>query len=150
MANKDNPNGFSVYECDYPAVPTEKGILKNATVIAGGDALIIGTDGYVDIAVAASTKIAGIAKYAATGDGSTYIRYTPALPGIKFVGQCSGTMAQTDIGEAVDLEGTTGIMEINEDANSTGVIMPVRIHPEDSVGANARLIFRFYKSHWVE
>lgn len=147
MANRDNPCGFKVHKCDLPAIPTGEGILKNGVTITadgdGADAVILGTDGYLDIALATSTSILGIAQYTATGDGSTKVRYTKAIPGVEFEGQCSGTMAQTNIGQACDIEGTTGIMEINENASSTGVVLPIALKGDSAVGANARLVFVF-------
>jgi hypothetical protein len=149
MANPDTPNGASLYRCDLPSIPTKSEILKNGVTIAKNDLLIIGTDGFLDICVATSPDIYGVANYAATGDGSTKILYTPALPGLTWEMQCSGTGAQTDIGEAVDMEGGTGVMEINENANSTKVLKIIEKHPDSAYGANTRFIVAVNKSGWV-
>lgn len=160
MANKDNPSGFKVHSCIFPSIPTYQGILKSGVTVTandnGADAVVLGTDGYLDIATASSAAIAGIACYTLTGDGTKVLDYYPALPGILFEGQTSGTSAQTDIGTAVDIEGTTGIMEINENAFSTGVVKPLWLQKNvgtngavNAFGANARLVFIWFKSQLI-
>lgn len=148
MANIDNPNGFKVYQCSWPSVPTFREILKSGVTVAKGDAIIWGTDGYLDIATASSASIAGVSDEALTGDGSKYLKFTPTLPGILWEAQCSGTGAQTDIGETVDIEGTTGIMEINENANSVNVFRPIGKRPDSAYGANVRLYGVFVLTPW--
>jgi hypothetical protein len=149
MANADTPNGASLYRRDLPSIPTKSEILKSGVTIAKNDFLIIGTDGFLTIAVAGSPDLYGVANYAATGDGTTKIIYTPCLPGLTWEMQCSGTGAQTTIGQAVDLEGTTGIMEINEDAVSTKVLKVIEKHPDSAYGTNTRFIVAVNKSGWV-
>lgn len=157
MANKDNPAGFKVHSCIFPSIPTYQGILKSGVTVTatdnGADMLAFSTDGYLDIATATSTAIVGIAKFTLTGDGTKILDYVPALPGILFEGQCSGTLTQTMLNTSHDIEGTTGIMEINEDAASTNVVLPLYIQKnistglaENALGANARVVFKIFKS----
>lgn len=124
MANPDRAHGFKYeYSLAGPAaIPFKVSIASNQT-LAKGDAIARQTNGLIAIATSSSTAIWGVMAHAkttaatATGTGYAY----PALPTTVFSGQCSGDFEQTDIGESVDIEGTTGIMELNENASSTGV-----------------------------
>jgi hypothetical protein len=146
MANVDNPNGFfAVANLGGGAIPIWHGTTKSNLTLAAGDALIVATTGLIDIAGATSASILGVCTKAITGVTGTQktVDFVPALPSIVFEGQCSGTAAQTDMYEKMDIEGTTGIMELNENSNSYNVAMPIGLveRPSNAIGANARLLF---------
>lgn len=153
MANVDNASGFVVANASGGPVPIKYGTTKSNLTLTAGDLIIMLTTGLIDIAVAGSTAIHGLCVQSVTAVAATQktVAYVPALETIEFEGQCSGTMAQTDIGEAVDIEGTTGIMEVNEDANSTAVIRITDLakNTGNAVGANARVKFVVNKSSYT-
>ena len=153
MANVDSPSGFVVARSNGVVVPVVYSYTKSNLALADGDLIIMLTTGLIDIAVAGSTTIHGLCVKALTATAATQklCAYVPALETIEFEGQCSGTMAQTDIGEAVDIEGTTGIMEINEDANSTAVVRITGLANgiKNAIGANARVRFVVNKSSYT-
>lgn len=152
MANVDNPNGFQ-YEgskVGTGAAPLLKVLVKSAVDLAEGDAVIMLTTGLVTIAASTSGQIYGVAAEPltalATAQSKTLIY--PAARTAIFSGQCSGTGAQTDVGEMVDIEGTTGVMELNEDANIEAVAMIIGLKPGSAFGANARFLFTWVKSSY--
>ncbi len=143
FANQDNPNGFR---------PFGKAQAVNYQVAASqtikvGDAVTLNTSGYVIIATATSARILGVAASAVTsssvGDGIAV--YDD--PSQVFIGQCSGTISRTDVDDTpllCDIEGTTGIMEVDENAASYRVVQVFAIVPGETWGsANARVFFRF-------
>lgn len=155
MANIDNPNGFewvkSLFGDHSPVIL--KGVLKTGETIAVGDALTTDTDGLITIATSSSGQILGVANEAVTSSAAgAEIEFIPALPHYVFSGQTSGTAAQTDIWENLDIEGTTGIMELNEDANTEEVARPIGLSTlrqgtsSNAFGANARLDFIWVRS----
>ena len=153
MANVDNPSGFVVARSNGVVVPIVRGTTKSNLALADGDLIICLTTGLIDIATSSSATIHGLCVKAVSATAATQkdVWYVPALETIEFEGQCSGTMAQTDIGEAVDIEGTTGIMEVNEDANSTAVIRITGLANglKNAVGVNARVRFVVNKSSYT-
>jgi len=143
FANQDNPNGFR---------PFAKAQAVNYQVAASqtikiGDAVTLNTAGYVIIAAATSARILGVAASGVTssaaGDGIA-VYDDPAQV---FIGQCSGTISRTDVDDTpllCDIEGTVGIMEVNENAASYRVVQVFAIVPGETWGsANARVFFRF-------
>lgn len=152
MANVDNPNGF-MYEGSKTgtgSAPLIEVTTKSALTLAEGDAVIILTTGLIDIAASTSGQLYGVAAEPVTGATGVQkkVLVYPALRTAIFSGQTSGTMAQTDIGEAVDIEGTTGIMEVNENASTEGVIQIIGLKPGSAVGANARVLFSILRSSY--
>ena len=71
-------------------------------------------------------------------------------PDTEFVGQCSGDSVQTIVNTACDIEGTTGIMEVNEDATTEDVIWITGLLPQDEVGTNGRVLFKIYRTLSVQ
>lgn len=149
MANKDNPNGFRVLQT---VSGTEPMVLSGLTVtgltVAPGDALVKdASTGLLDIATASSTAIFGVCQSKVTGETgvSKKINYIPVTEDIIWEGQCSGTLTQAMSGDTCDIEGTTGIMEINENATSTNVVRIIEMsdRPDNAMGANARVKFKF-------
>jgi len=150
MANVDAPHGF-VYEFmlgGNGAAPTLTTVLGSNVGVKIGDAIARLTTGLASLATSSSAEILGVATETVTAVAATRktVHYIPALENVVFSGQCSGTAAITDIGEGMDIEGGTGAMEINEDANSTAVLRPIGLKPGSAYGANAELLFVWQKS----
>ena len=150
MANTDNPNGFMCVKSDFGPIKIEEGLVATGQTITKGDALII-SSGLIQIAVAASGAIYGVAAESVTSAAAgSNIKFIPALPWYVFEGQCSGSFAATHRGGTADIEGTTGIMEVNEDASVEDVLVMVREHPDATVGsASAQIYFRWIRSAYL-
>jgi len=161
MANVDNPNGFYLdYSMAGHAELVSGNIYKAAAAltITRGDAVIedAGTAGKVDIALAASGQLLGVsaethiwtAAQALVGDD---ILFYPAVPWLVFNGQCSGIYALTIRYSFSDIEGATGIMEVNEDATTEDVlnIIGEDTSASQSVGLNSRVKFTIYRSSYL-
>ena len=153
MANKDLPNGFRAVMSGSGSPPPVFEVKTKANLALNpGDFIVMLSNGTVDIATASSTAIFGLCQSKVTAESgvSKKIRYIPALDDLIYEGQCSGTFTPVNVGESVDIEGTTGIMEVNEDAQSTGVIRIVGLAKGvgNAAGANARVNFTITKSQW--
>lgn len=151
MANLDNPNGFkAVMMSGGGAIPLFEGMTVTNKALSPGDALTMLSTGLIDIASASSALILGVCQSKLTAESgvSKKVLYVPAFDNIVFSGQCSGTYTPVNAGELVDIEGTTGIMEINEDAQSVNVVRIIGLdqHLDNAVGANARVLFTWAKS----
>lgn len=150
MANVDAPHGFvpEYMMGGNGAIPILTTVLGSNVGVKTGDAIARLTTGLASLATSSSAAIVGVATETVTAVAATRktVHYVPALESIVFSGQCSGTAAITDIGEAMDIEGGTGVMEINEDANSTAVLIPIALKPGSAYGANAELLFVWQKS----
>ena len=136
MANVDNPHGFKWIRSVGSPVPLMDKITLAGTV-AAGDTLVNGGSGTCTIGLSNSGTIHGVA--AEAGDSGDEILFYPAGPDNEFEAQCSGTFAATMIGTAVDIEGTTGIQEVNEDASTEKVFQITGYNDNDEVGANTRV-----------
>lgn len=143
----DNPNGFV---CVDSRKPVFKARLATSQTIHKGD-MLIPASGYLAIALSTSVVLAGIAIESVTSTTDTpWIEYVPALPGLRFMGQCSGTPTIATLWTYVDIEGTTGIMEVNEDASTYDVLIPYELWDKTKgYAANARLIFSIRLSPFV-
>lgn len=155
MANRDNPNGFQFVKINNsnagsPVIKTLD--VGASTTIAIGDAVIY-TSGLAAIALSNSPWIAGVAIEAvATGAGETgTIQIIPAYSDYVFRGQCSGTYAVSINGTNVDIEGATGIMEINENGTTEEVVHVIEISDVQSnaVGVNSKVDFSFVRSAYT-
>lgn len=159
MANTDNPNGFYLsYSMVGHSELVEGDIYKAAAAltITRGDAVIEdgGTAGKVDIALEDSDLLLGVsvqssvwtAAQAAAGDT---ILFYPAVPWLVFNGQCSGTYALTDRYDPCDIEGTTGIMEVDEDDTTESVIQILGEDTNTEIGANSRVRFIIIRSSYM-
>ena len=153
MANVDRPAGFMAVQPQGTTLPMYTYWLKSNVSVSPGDALLMTSNGIVDIALAASTAILGVCQSKITAIAATRqkVLVVPALPSIVFSGQCSGTYTPVNAGESVDIEGATGVMEINEDAQSTGVARIVGLEATEGNdnGANARVLFTWAKSQFA-
>jgi len=144
MANIDHPSGFVPYDQDSKTSATIHWYeFIDAASIAQGDAVIVddGDAGYVKIALADSGVLLGVAATPAVGGTAGRIAVYDD-PSTIFVGQCSGDSAQALVNTACDIEGTTGIMEVNENATTEDVVRIVGLHPNDEIGTNGRVLFK--------
>jgi len=152
MANYDNPNGFrwvkSLSGRNKPIIESQT--ITTGQTIAAGDAVIIAS-GLLSIAEATSGLIHGVAiESVTTSAAGATLLYIPALPTEVFEGQCSGTYTAAIRYTAVDIEGTTGVMEINENATDEAVAQVIGElgDPNNSIGANTRVLFTFVRSSY--
>ena len=152
MANVDNPNGFQFAYSETGYVQMASGTVAASNTIAAGDAIVVSdqTAGQIMIALSSTALILGVAAEAVVvGAGATdTIMFYPANPWMIFEGQCSGTYADTIQYTAVDIEGTTGIMEVNENATTETVVYILGKVGDSAVGANTRVLFRFIRSSY--
>ena len=142
-ANTDNPDGCKPTglfgQFSEPFQPFEAAA---AQTIAEGDPVKLDGSGQVTIAAVTDSSLLGFARTAVAGSSAGDLIYVYSDPNTVFECQCSGSFAITMVGSSVDLEGTTGIFEVNENAT---VYKPVRIvgyNAADAVGANARVYVR--------
>jgi len=151
MANTDNPNGFTFVRSLVGHGELEDFTLDTNQTISKGDALEFDPiQGRVQLATSSSESIHAIAAEAETTTSSTAtIKAYPALPWYIFEIQTSGTFAAADIGNLFDIEGSTGVMEVNEDSCKYGVVQILGYNPNDSVGANTRVYVKIAKSSYA-
>lgn len=154
MANVDNAYSFRFHSWKgggTGAMPLHQVTTDSNVSVSLGDAIHLTTEGLAIVATAAHTALVGIAAEPITGAAGTRksLLVIPAMDNVVFVGQCSGTAAITDIGEDVDLEGTTGAQEINENASSTDVFRIVGKKDGSEWGANAELLFIIRESQYT-
>jgi hypothetical protein len=152
MANTDNPNGFRFFKSLAGHVEMERGYLASSQTIAVGDA-IIASSGRLAIALSNSGAVLGVAASACTSSTQDdEMLFYPAVPWIVFEGQCSGTYARTIDYTDVDIEGTTGIMEINENATTEQVAKVLGVAGvlySSEIGANTRVKFVWMRSQFA-
>lgn len=143
----DNPNGFRVVKTlsGGPAYIIEVPVATTQT-LAKGDAVYL-SSGQVTIATSGTGSIFGVmAEDSASQTANTLVKVYAACEDNVFEGQCSGTFARSIIGTSVDLEGTTGIMEVNEDGTTEDIFRIIGWNPNDTVGANTRVRFIIARS----
>lgn len=159
MANVDSPKGFKP-AVGAPYFPPTKWGLTASETIAVGDMVYVTSAGRVSIATSSTSGyILGVAATScssATVDDPIYVWDNPNQ---LFEGQCSGSGALADpytchtAASCFDLEGTTGIQEINEDATTYDIIQVVGVAKDpvtgvdSAVGANQRKVF---KINWTK
>ena len=156
MANDDRPRGFKPVKTVAGKTPLIVEFeLATSQTIAEGDALTL-SSGQAAIATASSGNILGFAAEAkTTGGTAANIKMYPAERDTIFEGQTSGTLAQSNLGSAVDIEGATGVMEINENATTEQVVQLLELAPTtnsdqtaNAFGANADVRFKVLRSAW--
>ena len=143
MANYDDPNGFT-----HVGGPSTMNEYTSSAAIAVGDLLSIASGKvlpYVEGDGTPFVSAIGVAATSASATDEAVLVYDD--PTSIFRVQTSGTYtATTDDGTVCDVEGTTGIMEANEDAaaNETLVILGQDVvkGAEDDGAANARIRVR--------
>jgi hypothetical protein len=156
MANLDNPNGFRAIMPAGTVLPMFEYYTKSNVALAPGDAVYLLSTGVVDIMTASiNVGVLGVCQSKVTAEAGVQkkVLVLPAYKDIVFSGQCSGTYSPVNAGETVDLEGTTGIMEVNENSlvASTACIRIIGLEQgiDNAVGANARVLFTWAKSQWT-
>lgn len=145
MANLDNPNGFSAISGFEESTHEWTVNSAGTATIKKGDAVII-SQGYACIAASSSGSLLGIA--AGPSDETTSAQGKVLVHDdyrTIFEGQVSGTATLAMRGKVCDIEGTTGIMEINEDATTESVVQIIAFTPGTEIGANSRVQFRINK-----
>lgn len=150
MANIDNPHGFIAETAlgTVGNIPIWGAKLLSNTIIEPGDALS-GQSGYACLTnVITTDSILGVSLSAQATSVTTNqdILFHPALDFVVFSGQCSGTPTQALVWTNCDIEGTTGIMEINENASTYSPVRLIGLKPGSSMGLNAEMLFVWNKS----
>jgi hypothetical protein len=152
MANVDRPNGFNAIAPNGSTVPMYTYTAANGVPMVPGDAVVLGNDGKITIATAASTSIFGVCQSKVNGVAGTVetVKVIPAMRDLVFSGQCSGDPAAL-IGRLCDIEGTTGIMELNAGADAVGVarIIGYEGNLGNEASANARVLFTWNLSQFA-
>ena len=139
MANPDVPNGFRPVGKEpkigyYP-------IAASQTYVYGD--MLVRSAGQVTRATAASAILLGAAADAQTTPAANTMIPVYDDPNQEYIGQCSGTVQDSELPKTCDIEGTSGIMEIDENAVATNVIRIERRHPDSENNvANAKVFFR--------
>ena len=144
MANANIPRGF------WPVRPIGREgrvvncAVKTAENIKPGDPVRM-VDRKVEVAAATDKAVFGVAGQESVAAVPATIPVYPARDWI-FGGQCSGTYAPASHDQLrVDIEGTTGIFEVNENAVVEGTVQILRLlgQPDNIAGLNANVEFIF-------
>lgn len=138
MANADNPNGFK----PYSASPRVTAYTATDTITAG-DLLKMHTDGKLKVHDNADAVAVGVAATSAGANETVYVYDDPTTI---FIGQCSGTYQDSDEGGAlVDVEGTTGQQEVDENGTTRKILRILRQEfvpgSMESHSGNERVLF---------
>ncbi len=156
MANSDKPNGFTLVKSVFGEHARMKFPVAASQTIAAGDAIIL-VAGLIQIGLATSGAILGVAAHPITTTASPtraddQMLVELALPGNIFEGQLSGSSVAATLGSECDIEGTTGIMELNEDASVEDVAQIVRlvsdVRDDLEQGLNDRVQFIWKRSQF--
>lgn len=156
MANPNAPNGFRAVQSGSSGPFAREYPVAASQTIAAGDMVIL-VSGLVQIAVAGSASLLGVAVNPVTTTGSVTRADDVLLVHVGdsdtvFEGQVSGDSDASIMGETHDIEGATGIMEINEDATSTNVVRIVGLRsdndPAYAIGTNDRVLFTIENSQF--
>lgn len=144
MANVDNPNGFSCVMTLSGGAPTRLSYTTAASQsIKKGDAVSLSlATSLVTLANSVTPRLFGVAAHDVTttaADERYPLLVYPFDSNNVFEAQCSGTFSLARIGSSVDIEGTTGIQEVNEDATVEQVLRIIGYNPLSEIGANARV-----------
>lgn len=156
MANSDIKNGFTVSSNQYGQDAVKEFPVAASQTITKGDFVILAS-GLIQIALATSPQLLGIAAHDITTGGSVdrndVLKVTVALPGIVFEGQGSGSSVASLIGGACDIEGATGIMEVNENATTEDVLQIIGFRsdedPNYELGLNDRIRVVVLRSQYI-
>lgn len=152
MANVDSAHGFNV-EGSFIAgagIPQWKGRVRAGSTFTIGDPIRF-SNGLMGIC-AATDIVAGVsAQPCASLAEGTEVKYVPAFPWIIFSGQTSGALTLTQLHTVCDMEGTTGIFEVNEDANTNKTLRIIgrKDVGNTSLGTWAHVYVVFLKSIWT-
>ena len=155
MANTDLPNGFRPAN-NHPYYPPHKYELTASQTIAVGDMVYLTSAGRVSIALSTTADmLLGVAATPCTSSTVSDPIWVWDNPLQAVEGQCSGSGALLDpfttgtLSACVGIEGSTGIMEIDEDDTTTEEVVRfigIGTDPvtgvESAIGANQRKIFQ--------
>lgn len=135
MANYDNPNGFK------PARRARVTPYTASATITKGDLLAIDSGKVLPYSSASHDEAIGVAATPAVNGGECLVYDDPTTT---FIGQTSGSYTPaSDDGELCGVEGTTGIMEVDENGTQK-LLKIVRHRPQTGsteTGANSRVEF---------
>jgi len=156
MANPDIANGFSFVRSLSGQMVPMRGRVDINQIIAKGDALIISAGGLLQIGLFDSDEIYGVANTPITTTGTVdetdTIEFYPATDQIIFEAQVSGSTTIALIGDDVDIEGATGVMEVNENAVVEEVFKIIGLasdkREELDLGLNDRVYGYFTRSSY--
>lgn len=120
MANPDAANGFTFVRSLSGQMAPIRGRVAASQTITKKDAIIINASGLIEIALFDSDEIYGVANTSITTTGSVdetdTLEFYPATDQTIFEAQVSGSTTIALIGDDVDIEGATGVMQVNENA----------------------------------
>ena len=136
MANVDNPNGFKPWSAD-PRVNR----YTAGAAFSKGDLLMV-SSGKAVIHDAGKALALGVAATSASGADVDCLVYDDA--NTIFIGQTSGSYGVAENGTLCDVEGTTGIQELNENGHTALTLMILRqelVPGSSELGNNARVLF---------
>jgi hypothetical protein len=149
MANVDSAHGFIV-EGSFIAgagIPQWKGRVLAGQTIAIGDPISFSAGGCR--VSTAGDAVAGISvDPCASLAAGTEIEYVPAFPWIVFSAQTSGVFSNGNIMSLSDIEGSTGIFEVNEDSNTYGTVRVIARKDvgNTSIGTWAEVLLVFQRT----
>lgn len=133
-------------------VEPDYGNVAASQTIARGDWIILNANGDINIALANSAALYGVAMHAVVttaADEQTEIKFWPARKGAQFIGYCSGTPTKAMRGVLCDIEGATGAMMVDENAGTTDVLQFVRDYSEEAaMAARSPVIVEVAKSQY--
>ena len=147
MANENRTGFYYAYRETSGPAPIREFLTTSNVTLAKGDLVVMSNTGLVNIATATDSMLVGVAAHAVTGVAGVKAKVlvVVGLQDVVFLGRSSGTTAQADVGELVDFEGTTGIMEVNENAQSIGNLRVMALKPGDSLDSNCGVYVKITK-----
>ena len=151
MANTNNPNGFKALKMlGGGTMPVFTGMTKSNVALTAGDALIMLTNGTLDIALVGSTQIMGVSQSTVTATAATRkaLLYIPSVENILWSAQWVGTTA-ANLGTSFGISGATGA-QLLTNAASQGVARILGLEPalNNAQGTYNRMVFVWNKSQW--
>jgi len=134
MANYDSPDGFKPV-----SFPARTNVYECSATVTKGDALAIASGKVLPYVAASHSAVIGVAAESGVNGDEIQVFDDPLT---EFSAQCSGTFAATLIGTAVDIEGTTGAMEVDEAGGTNSICVILGHYPlpgADEIGLNSRV-----------
>lgn len=156
MANTDKPNGFRPVDEIYQP---RKWPAAASQTIAVGDMVYLDSAGRVNIALSSTADVMGVAATPVASSSAGDDIFVYDNPAQHYEGQMSGNGALADpytcvtLTSCFDIEGATGIMEINEDLSTYDIVKVIGVGTdpgtgeESAIGANQRKIFIINEIH---
>lgn len=145
MANADRPNGFKpVRPLRHRAGPVYRGVTAGQSFLRG-DPLVLTAAGTVSLATGANRRIHAVSAEDCVSAVPASVKVYLARDWV-FEVQCSGTYAAaTYDGTLVDMEGSTGVFECNENASVVGTLLVLGMvsRPDCVAGAHSKVLVIF-------